>query len=173
MSQILAFKEGARIGDGTRATTTVLSDRPDTRISILWFAALLASIVLGLGSIYAPVEIALRFALGLGSLFFAAAFPIMLAKTYLGLTLARYTVTDTHIEARTGILDKIERRIPHAYIREVTTNQTFFQSLFGTRNITVFTTNGDSIELQNIKDGQRKRDLIWDLVVANSPGRAH
>jgi uncharacterized membrane protein YdbT with pleckstrin-like domain len=173
MSQILSFKEGARIGGGTRSTGTVLSDHPDTRISLLRFGFLLAAIVLGLASIYVPFEDAIKFALGVGSLFLAVVFPIMLAKDYFSLRLARYTVSDTHIEARTGIFEKTERRIPLAYVREVTTKQTFFQSLFGTCNIKVFATNGDSIELQNIKDGERKRELIWELVMANSPGRSH
>jgi uncharacterized membrane protein YdbT with pleckstrin-like domain len=173
MSQILSFKEGARIGGGTRSTGTLLSDHPDTRISILWFGSLLAAIVLGAAGIYAPIDNAVRFGLGLTALLFAVAFPVMLAKEYFTLRLARYSVTDTYVEARTGIFEKTERRIPLAYIREVTTKQTFFQSLFGTRNIKVFATNGDSIELQNIRDGERKRELIWELVMANSPGRSH
>jgi uncharacterized membrane protein YdbT with pleckstrin-like domain len=173
MSQILTFKDGARIGDGTRSTGTVLSDQPDTRISIQWFGFLLTAIVLGFAAIYAPIDNAVRFGLGLTALLFAIAFPVMLAEEYFTLRLARYSVTDTYVEARTGIFEKTERRIPLVYIREVTTKQTFFQSLFGTRNIRVFATNGDSIELQNIRDAERKRELIWELVMANSPGRSH
>ena len=130
MSQILSFKEGARIGDGTRSSGTMLTDQPDTLISVLWFGSFLAAMVLGLTSIYAPVKDAIKFALDIPALFFAVVFPVMLAKDYFSLKLARYTVTDTYVEARTGIFEKTERRIPLAYIREVTTKQTFFQSLF-------------------------------------------
>jgi len=104
MSEILTIKEEVRTGGGTKSTGVVLTDQPNTVTSVLWFASVLVATVLGLASLYVAVENAIKFALGLGSLFLAVAFPIMLAKNYFSLRLARYTVTNTYIEARTGIV---------------------------------------------------------------------
>jgi hypothetical protein len=60
------------------------------------------------------------------------------------------------------------RRVPRSYIRDVTHTQGFPQTLFGVSSIKVLAMNGDSIELENIFEGGRKRESIWELVLARS-----
>ena len=84
---------------------------------------------------------------------------------------ARYTVTDSHIESQTGVLNKSTRRIPFNFVNDVTVKRNFFQSLAGTHSITVTTSNGDSVVLENVMEGRRKQEIIWELVRGEAPER--
>jgi membrane protein YdbS with pleckstrin-like domain len=81
---------------------------------------------------------------------------------------ASYIVTSECIEAQTGTLGKSVRRIPMSYIRDVTLSQNLLQRPFDTFNLTVTATNGDKIVLENVKEGERKQEIIWELVLAKS-----
>src|SRR5262249_4619971 len=85
---------------------------------------------------------------------------------------AVYTVTAEVIESESGIFGKKVRTIPISYVRDVTYGQNFIQSTLGLSDITVSATNGDKITFKDITDGNRKRDLISKLVLANSPSQS-
>jgi len=84
---------------------------------------------------------------------------------------ASYTVTDEYIEAQPGTFEKATRRIPLSYIRDVTHRQHFFHTLFGFSDIKVTATNGDLVVLENISDGRRKQEIIWELVLVRDGAR--
>ncbi|MGH9828087.1 MAG: PH domain-containing protein, partial [Blastocatellia bacterium] len=79
-----------------------------------------------------------------------------------------YTVAATYIEEEYGIIYKRLRRIPLSYVRDVTQTQNFLQAMFRTSSITISPTNGDTIILSNIKNGQQARDAIWQGVLSES-----
>ena len=87
-------------------------------------------------------------------------------SSYDELSRAEYTVTSEYVESRTGIIEKRVRNIPLSYVRDVTLDQNFIQALVGVSTITVSTTNGDKIEIKNIVDGDRKRDLLSNLMLS-------
>ena len=77
---------------------------------------------------------------------------------------AEYIVTPKYVESRTGIIEKRVRNIPLSYVRDVTLDQNFIQAIFGVSTITVSPTNGDRIVLRHIRDGQRKRETVANLI---------
>lgn len=88
---------------------------------------------------------------------------------YEALARAVYTMTDEFIEEEYGIVYKGLRRIPLNYVRDVTQTQNFLQAMFGVSSITVSPTNGDTIVLSNIRNGESARERIWKLVLSRSP----
>jgi len=88
---------------------------------------------------------------------------------YEALSKAVFTVTDEYVEEESGVIWKRVRRIPLSYVRDVTYNQNFIQAMFDVSDIRVSATNGDEIVLNNLKDGEGTREIIWKLVLLNSP----
>ena len=78
---------------------------------------------------------------------------------------AVFTVTKDHVEERGGVIWKTQLRIPLSYVRDVSYNQSFLQSLFGVSSVTVSTTNGNKIVLSNIPNGETVLDTINKLVI--------
>jgi uncharacterized membrane protein YdbT with pleckstrin-like domain len=113
-----------------------------------------------------------RFAIGYGAVIFTFCTLLFILALHARLWRANYTVTTEHIEAQTGTFQKSVRLIPLSYIRDVTLSQNLFQSFFGTSDITVAATNGDRIVLENVTEGKRNQEIIWNLVLAKSPGRS-
>jgi uncharacterized membrane protein YdbT with pleckstrin-like domain len=159
--------------DRTRSDSTdaVLSDQPNlllVKIGYLLPGALVATAIVGF---LLPISDAAQYAIAYGTILMAFSTVITLATCHGRLRKASYTVTNDYIEARTGTFEKRVRRIPLDYIRDVTHSQNLFQSLIGLSNITVKATNGDQVTLENIRDGERKREVIWNLIVDKSTWR--
>jgi len=95
---------------------------------------------------------------------------ISLLALYEGLSTAVYTLTNEHIEEQYGIFYKRLRSIPLSYVRDVTLDQNSLQAVFGVSSITVSPTNGNKIVLSNIRDGKAIQEIIWKLVLSESPG---
>lgn len=103
----------------------------------------------------------------MGSLVLALLIVICLVRIvpfHVQLATSRYTATTQHIEVERGIFERFNRRIPVAYIRDLTVTASIDQRLVGVGNITVTTSSGESITLEDIADPQTKRDIIWELV---------
>lgn len=74
----------------------------------------------------------------------------------------RYTVTAEYIEIQTGIMTKVNRRIPVCFIRDVTVTNNFAQQWLGLGNVNVSASNGDSIALAEVRDPEALKELIWN-----------
>src|SRR5262249_23079948 len=98
----------------------------------------------------------------------AAVYPVGM---YEALSKAVFRVTDQYVEEEVGIIWKRTRRIPLSYVRDVTYDQNFSQAIFGVADITVSTTNGDKIVLNNLKGGEGTRETIWKLVLSKAPDK--
>lgn len=160
--------EGNRIGAGSNSP--VLTDQPDLRLIKLSYLAPLILFAAGVVLLLLPISFGAKFSIGF-SLVIALTGTLTFSLSSHGrLRTASYTVTEEYIEAQTGTFEKATRRIPLSYIRDVTHRQDFFQTLFGVSDITVTATNGDSVVLENVSDGRRKREIIWELVLDKSPG---
>lgn len=79
-----------------------------------------------------------------------------------------FVVTNDHIEEKGGLIWKTQHRIPLTYVRDVTYDQNFLQAMFGVSSVTVSPTNGRKIVLSNVPDGERTREIIWNLVLLKS-----
>jgi uncharacterized membrane protein YdbT with pleckstrin-like domain len=75
-----------------------------------------------------------------------------------------YTVTAEYIEIQTGLMTRVNRRIPASFIRDVTVTNNFTQQWLGLGNVNVSASNGDSIILAEIRDPEAIKDLIWSLM---------
>jgi uncharacterized membrane protein YdbT with pleckstrin-like domain len=80
-----------------------------------------------------------------------------------------FVVTNDYIEEKGGLIWKTQRRIPLTYVRDVTYDQNFLQAMLGVSSVTVSPTNGDRIVLSNVREGERTREVIWNLVLSKSP----
>jgi membrane protein YdbS with pleckstrin-like domain len=153
----------------------VLSDRPDMRLAKLGLVAAIAIVFLVLA-----IAIVLTFTLPLTGM--ERLLPLSLAGVvimavlglpliwYVSLVKATYTLTTDYIESKQPCIIKEIRTIPLTYVRDVTYSQNPLQLIFGISTITVSPTNGDAVVLMNIRDGERKREVIWNLVLSKSPG---
>jgi membrane protein YdbS with pleckstrin-like domain len=148
----------------------LLTARSDLRIVKLGFlaAALIAAVA---GSIYvSPISDGVKVAfLPLIGLFVVALVYSMIM--YETLANAVFKVTNEHIEEEGGFIWKTQHRIPLSYVRDVTYDQNFLQAMFGVSSVAVTPTNGNKIVLSNIRDGERTREVIWNLVLSRSPGK--
>jgi uncharacterized membrane protein YdbT with pleckstrin-like domain len=117
-----------------------------------------------------PISFGAKFSIGFSLVIALTGTLTFSLSTHGRLRTASYTVTEGYIEAQTGTFEKTTRRIPLSYIRDVTHRQDFFQRLFGVSDITVTATNSGSVVLENVSDGRRKQEIIWELVMAWSPG---
>ena len=164
----LKVVEGNQIG--TRSIKPILTDRPDLRLIKLSYLVPLLLIATGMLILLLPINDGAKFSIGFALAIALAGTLTFSLSSHARLRTASYTVTDGYIEAQTGTFEKATRRIPISYIRDVTHRQHFFQALFAISDIKVTATNGDSVVLENVSEGARKRDIIWDLVLAKAPG---
>lgn len=160
--------EGNQIGPGR--IKPILTDKPDLRLVKLSYLVSLLLIAIGVLILLLPINEGAKFSIGFALAIALAGTLTFSISSHARLRTASYTVTDEYIEAQTGTFEKSTQRIPISYIRDVTHRQHFFQSLFAISDIKVTATNGDSVMLENISEGIRKREIIWDLVLAKSPG---
>jgi len=159
----------------------VFTDRPELRFFNLLYLLPLPAIVIAVIIFFLPdgiiadpiVENGVKSAAGLSSAGVGLVLLLVILYYQLSLKCARYTVTDSHIESQTGVLNKSTRRIPFNFVNDVTVKQNLFQSLAGTHSITVTTSNGDSVVLENVTEGQRKQEIIWELVRGEAPDESH
>jgi uncharacterized membrane protein YdbT with pleckstrin-like domain len=160
--------EGNQVRTGS--INPVLTDRPDLRLINVGYSVSLLLIAAGVLLLLLPVGN--DYKIGIGYVLIAALLGMLTftISSHARLRTASYTVTDEYIEAQTGTFEKATRRIPLSYVRDVTHRQHFFHTLFGISDIKVTTTNGDSVVLENISDGRRKQEIIWELVLDKSPG---
>jgi len=159
-------------GDTTSTDKAVLTARPDMRIVKLSFLAPVLVLTASIVAYLLPAAIDPDYQLA-GSVVIATigvAGISFLLLTYEALAKAVYTVTNEHIEEEYGIIYKRLRRIPLTYVRDVTYDQSFLQSIFGVSGITVSPTNGNKVVLSNIRDGEGTREAIWKLVLSKSIG---
>jgi uncharacterized membrane protein YdbT with pleckstrin-like domain len=77
----------------------------------------------------------------------------------------RYSVTIEYVEIQTGIMTRVNRRIPSIFIRDVTVTNNFTQQWLGLGNVIVSASNGDSITLAEIRDPEALKELIWNRMV--------
>ncbi len=160
--------EGNQFGSGR--IKPVLTDKPDLRLIKLGYSVPLILLAAGVLAILLPISDAAKFSIGYAVVIALAGTLTFFLSSHARLRTASYTVTDEYIEAQTGTFEKTTRRIPLSYVRDVTHRQHFFQALFGISDIKVSATNGDSVVLENVREGRRKQEIIWDLVLAKSPG---
>jgi uncharacterized membrane protein YdbT with pleckstrin-like domain len=147
----------------------VLTDQPDLRLIKLGYIVPLLLLATGGIALILPIDDGLKIGTGYAIIMLLGGSLTFFISAHARLRKASYTVTTDYIEAQIGTFEKVIRRIPLAYIRDVTQSQNFFQTFFGISDITVSATNGDSVVLENISDGRRKQEIIWELVVAKSP----
>jgi uncharacterized membrane protein YdbT with pleckstrin-like domain len=150
-------------------TELVLSEKPDLRLIKLGYIVPLLLLVTGGGAIILPIDNGYKIGTAYAVIMLLGGSLTFFLSAHARLRKASYTVTAEYIEAETGTFEKSIRRIPLSYIRDVTHRQNFFQTFFGISDIAVAATNGDSVVLENISDGRRKQEVIWDLVIAKSP----
>lgn len=154
---------------GAGRNRPVLTDQPDLRLIKLSYLAPLILFVAGIVLFLLPIDFGVKFSIGF-SLVIALTGTLTFSLSGHGrLRTANYLVTDEYVEAQTGTFEKTTCRIPLSYIRDVMHRQHFFQTLIGVSDITVTATNGDSVVLENIREGTRKQEIIWELVLAKSP----
>lgn len=149
----------------------VLTVRPDMRIVKLGFLA--AALIAGAGVVVylSPLDDSVK----AGFLPLAVLFIVTLAYSaivYEALRNAVFTVTTEYVQEQGGVLFKTQHRLPLAYVRDVSYDQSFLQAMFGVSSITVSPTNGGKIVLSNVRDGEQKRETIWNLVLSNSPSKS-
>jgi len=150
----------------------VLSVRPDMRLIKASFFVPLLVLFVGL-IVYLlplPIDSVLTHYLVLPFIVMVAVgvavYPVGM---YEALAKAVFKVTDEYVEEESGIIWKRVRRIPLSYVRDVTYNQNFIQAMFDVSDITISATNRDKIVLNNLKGGEGTREIIWKLVLLNSP----
>jgi uncharacterized membrane protein YdbT with pleckstrin-like domain len=160
--------EGNRIG--TSSNNPVLTDQPDLRLVKLSYLVPLLLIVAGVVILLLPISFGAKFSIGFAIASVLAGTLTFSLSSHGRLREASYTVTEEYIESQTGTFEKATRRIPLSYVRDVTHRQHFFHTLFGLSDIKVTATNGDSVVLENVSDGNRKQEIIWELVLDKSPG---
>lgn len=160
--------EGNRIG--TSSNEPVLTDRPDLRLIKVGYFMSLLLIAAGVLLLLLPVSIDYKIGIGFVLIMALGGMLTFSLSSHGRLRTASYTVTGEYIESQTGTFEKATRRIPLSYVRDVTHRQHFFHTLFGLSDITVTATNGDSVVLENVSDGRRKQEIIWELVLNKSPG---
>jgi uncharacterized membrane protein YdbT with pleckstrin-like domain len=154
----------------TGSINPVLTDRPDLRLIKLSYLVPLLLIAACLLILLLPISFGAKFSIGFSLVIALGGTLTFSLSSHARLRTASYTVTQEYIEAQTGTFEKATRRIPLSYIRDVTHRQDIFQTLFDVSNIKVTATNGDSVVLENISDGSRKQEIIWELVLDKSPG---
>jgi uncharacterized membrane protein YdbT with pleckstrin-like domain len=149
---------------------SLLTARPDMRIVKVGFLAAALIAVAGAGVYLVPISDSAKAAfLPLAGLFVVTvAYSAIMYET---LGNALFTVTNTYIEEKGGVIWKSQHRIPLSYVRDVTYSQTFLQAMVGVSSVTVSPTNGRKIVVSNVRDGERTRDAIWNLVLSKSPDR--
>ena len=160
--------EGNQFGSGR--IKPVLTDKPDLRLIRLGYFVPLILLAAGVLAILLPISDAARFSISFAIVIVLGGTLTFFLSSHARLRTASYTITDEYIEAQTGTFEKTTQRIPISYIRDVTHRQNFFQTLFAVSDIKVTATNGDSVRLENVSEGIRKREIIWDLVLSRSPG---
>ncbi|SRR6266404_2376979 len=149
---------------------SLLTARPDMRIVKLGFLAAASIAVAGAVVYLLPISDSVK----AGFLPLAGLFVVSLAYSaimYETLGNALFTITNEYIEERGGVIWKSQHRIPLSYVRDVTYSQTFLQAMFGVSSVTVSPTNGRKIVVSNVSDGERAREIIWNLVLSTSPSR--
>jgi uncharacterized membrane protein YdbT with pleckstrin-like domain len=155
------------INSGTSGNA-LLTTRPDLRVLKVGFLAAALIAVAG-GVVYLlPIDGSLKVAfLPLAVLFVVILAYLVIMYEALGNTI--FVVTSGHIEETGGLIWKSQHRIPLTYVRDVTYDQNFLQAMFGVSSVTVSPTNGRNIVISNVPDGERTREVIWNLVLSNSP----
>jgi uncharacterized membrane protein YdbT with pleckstrin-like domain len=148
----------------------VLTDQPDLRLIKLGYFVPLLLVTTGVVILLLPISDDVKIGVGYALIMALGGMLTFLLSSHARLRKASYIVTAEYIEAQTGTFEKTSRRIPLSYIRDVMHRQHFFQTLFGVSDIKVTATNGDSVVLENVRDGRRKQEIIWELVIARSPG---
>ena len=157
-----------KFGINSDSGNNVLTARPDLRILKVGFLAAALIAVAGVVVYLLPIDGSLKVAF----LPLAVLFVVILAYSvimYEALGNTVFVVTNEHIEEKGGLISKTHHRIPLTYVRDVTYDQNFLQATFGVSSVTVSPTNGRKIVLSNISDGEQTREIIWQLVLANSP----
>lgn len=91
------------------------------------------------------------------------------AIVYEALRNAVFIVTTEYVQEQGGVFFKTQHRIPLSYVRDVAYDQNFLQAMFGVSSVTVSPTNGRKIVLSNVPNGERTREVIWNLVLSKSP----
>jgi len=150
----------------------LLTARPDLRILKVGFLAAALIAVAGAVVYLSPIDGSLKVAF----LPLAVLFVVILALSvimYEALGNTVFVVTNEHIEEKGGLIWKAQHRIPLTYVRDVSYDQNFVQTMFGVSSVTVSPTNGNRIVFSNIRDGEETREFIWKLVLSSSPGARH
>jgi uncharacterized membrane protein YdbT with pleckstrin-like domain len=148
---------------------TVLIDNPDLRLIKFGYLVFLLLVAVGVMILLLPISDAAKIGIGYALIMALGSLLTSLLSSHTRLLKASYTVTEEYIEAQTGTFEKITRRIPLSYVRDVTHRQHYFQALFGISDVKVSATNGDLVVLENVREGSRKREIIWEMVLAKSP----
>jgi hypothetical protein len=147
----------------------ILTDQPDLRLIKFGYVVPLLLLVTDGSALILLIDDGLKIGTGYAIIMLLGGSLTFFLSAHARLRRANYIVTSEYIEVQTGTPEKTVRCKPVAYIRDVTHRQNFFQTFFGIYDITVAATNGDSVVLENITDGRRKQEIIWELVFARSP----
>jgi uncharacterized membrane protein YdbT with pleckstrin-like domain len=163
------LKAVARNLAGSGSNKPVPTDQPDLRLIKLSYIVPSVLLAVGVMILLLPISFGAKFSIGFSLVIALTGTLTFSLSTHGKLRTASYTVTEGYIQAQTSTFEKTTRRIPLSYIRDITHRQDFFQRLFGVSDITVTATNCDSVVLENVSDGRRKQEIIWELVLDKSP----
>ena len=164
----LLLQEGHRLLKVIKSGLYILSLYPDLRLIKLGYIVPLLLLVTGSSALMLPIDVGLKIGTGYVIIMLLGGSLTFFLSAHARLLKASNIVTAEYIEAQTGTFEKTVRRIPVAYIRDVTHRKNFFQTFFGISDITVSATNGDSVVMENISDGRGKQEINWELVLAKS-----
>ena len=155
--------------ENARPTTTPFIVRPETQLVRLYrFGAVVITVVSVIAILFTLIfrftdfgSAPSTFVAGVG-----AALAVGFFYLHVRLRSMVYTVMPEFVEAEAdmGIFGRYSRRIPVAYIRDVTSQVDVVDRFYNVGSVTVSATNGDSITLENIADAETAREVIWQLV---------
>jgi uncharacterized membrane protein YdbT with pleckstrin-like domain len=157
--------------DSSGSDQIVLTARPDMRI--VKTSLVLPVLILGIGIftyiVPLPIDADFHTAGWLLVVGVGLVGVLCVLGFYEGFSKAVYRITNTYAEEERGIVFKRMRRIPLSYVRDVTYDQNLLQTMFGVSSVTISPTNGNKIVLSNIRDGKGTQEVIWKVVLSNSP----
>ena len=77
---------------------------------------------------------------------------------------ASYTITDTHAEARYGVLYRYQKSLQLCAVRSIKVQQDLIQRWFDVGDVILYTTSHDKLVLHDLADPEAAKEIIWQRV---------